>query len=55
MELKGHCTNQMMEVELGLQTILKGLLLGFVHCASLLHLDATVDSWNQEGDARADC
>jgi len=53
---KEHYTSQMMEaVELDLQTILKELHLGFDHCASLLHLGATEDSWSQEGDANVDC
>ena len=53
---KEHYTSQMMEVVgLDLQTILKELLLGFDHYASLRHLAATEDSWNQEGDANADC
>ena len=46
----------MMEVVgLDLQTILKELLLGFDHYASLLHLAATEDSLNQEGVANEDC
>jgi len=53
---KEHYTSQMMEVVgLDLQTILKELLLGFDHYASLRHLAATEDSWNQEGDANVDC
>ena len=41
---------------LDLLTILKELLLlGFDHCASRLHLDATEGSSSQEGDANVDC